>query len=85
MPTDPRALAVARGLLASPDGEDAAKAFAAAGARRRTLERRFAAETGMTLGAWRREARLLHALRLLAVGEPVTMFRRALGSTPGRY
>jgi AraC-like DNA-binding protein len=67
----------------------------------RTLERLFVRETGLTFGAWRQRARLLEALRLLAGGESVTatavavgfastsafvtMFRRALGETPGRY
>src|SRR5258706_16382650 len=34
----------------------------------RTLERRFAQETGLTVGRWRRQARLLDALRELAAG-----------------
>jgi len=67
----------------------------------RTLERLFQEETGMTFGKWRQQLRLLHALRLLAGGESVTtvafavgyestsafiaMFRRAFGTTPGRY
>lgn len=71
------------------------------GASVRTLERLFRAETGMTFGRWRQQARLLHALQLLATGESVTaagfavgfastsafvaMFRRALGHTPGRW
>ena len=41
-----------------------------AGASRRTLERLFQKETGMSLGRWRQQARLLHAMRLLARGEP---------------
>ncbi len=67
----------------------------------RTLERRFLAETGMSLGSWRRHSRLLHALRQLAMGEPtkaaaqtagyrtasafVAAFRQMFGQTPGRY
>lgn len=67
----------------------------------RTLERRFAVETGMTLGAWRRHARFLLALRLLARGVPVkavasdagyrsqsafvAAFRETFATTPGRY
>jgi AraC-like DNA-binding protein len=55
----------------------------------------------MSLGRWRQQARLLHAMRLLARGEPVTStalevgyestsafiaaFSNALGTTPGRY
>jgi transcriptional regulator GlxA family with amidase domain len=37
----------------------------------RTLERRFLSETGMAFGQWRRHARFLQALRLLAQGMPV--------------
>lgn len=74
---------------------------AAAGATRRTLERRFAAETGVGIAQWRQRARLAHALQLLAAGTPVTevavavgyatpsaftaMFRSRLGAPPTRY
>jgi AraC-like DNA-binding protein/mannose-6-phosphate isomerase-like protein (cupin superfamily) len=67
----------------------------------RTLERLFQSETGLTFGKWRQQLRLLHALRLLAAGRPVTtvalevgyesasafifMFKRTLGVTPHRY
>jgi AraC-like DNA-binding protein len=72
-----------------------------AGASARTLERLWNAETSLSFAAWRQQARLLRALEQLAAGEPVTsvaldlgyetpsafiaMFRRALGTTPGRY
>ncbi len=71
------------------------------GASRRTLERLFRAETRLTLGRWRQRLRLIHALRRLATGRSVTrvsldlgydspsafvaMFKRELGTTPGRY
>jgi AraC-like DNA-binding protein len=61
----------------------------------------FHKETGMTFGKWRQQLRLLHALKELAAGKPVTsvalevgyespsafiaMFRRTLGTTPFRY
>jgi AraC-like DNA-binding protein len=67
----------------------------------RTLERRFHAETGMTLGRWRRHQSLLAALERLAIGDPikavaaqsgyatpsafVAAFRSCFGTTPGRY
>lgn len=67
----------------------------------RTLSRRFVAETGLTFAQWRQQARLLRALERVADGAPVTtiafelgyenvsafidMFRRATGTTPGRY
>jgi AraC-like DNA-binding protein len=72
-----------------------------AGASPRTLERLFRAETGLAVGAWHQRARMLRALELLAAGEAVTRtslslgyesasafvaaFRRAFGTTPGRY
>ena len=90
MPRDPRALRFAKSL-----------AFKKAGASRRTLERIFRAETGMSLGQWLRRQKLLEALRRLAAGEAVNavalelgynsasafiaMFRRELGHTPTRY
>jgi AraC-like DNA-binding protein len=102
MPRDERALCAARIIQDAPGGSASLDAVARrAGASRRTLERLFRAETGMTLGRWRQQARLLHALRLLAAKEPVTavalavgyespsafvaMFREALGTTPSRY
>lgn len=101
-PGDPRARRAADALRADPGGQRTmARVSRAAGASRRTLERLFVEETGMTLGRWRRRARLVEALRLLAAGEPVTRvalevgyatpsafvsaFRRELGRTPGRY
>ena len=67
----------------------------------RTAARRFVAETGFSFSEWRQRARLLQAIEWLAAGRAVTvvaldlgydnvsafiaMFRRALGTTPGRY
>lgn len=67
----------------------------------RTLERRFEAETGMTIGRWRRRARMQRAVELLAGGASVkataaalgyggasafiAAFRAAFGETPARY
>ena len=72
-----------------------------AGASRRTLERLFLRETGLTFGRWRQRLRLIRSLELLASGQSVTAaasgvgyestsafvsaFRRELGTTPGRY
>ena len=72
-----------------------------AGASARTLERLFERETSLAFGGWRQQARLLRGLEQLASGEAVTsvaldlgyetpsafiaMFRRALGTSPGRY
>jgi len=67
----------------------------------RSFARHFLAETGLTFGAWQRQARLLRALELLGTGLGVgdvsftlgyespsafiAMFRRAFGTTPARY
>ncbi|WP_175694814.1 AraC family transcriptional regulator [Burkholderia ambifaria] len=72
-----------------------------AGIGARTMSRRFVAETGLTFAQWRQQARLLRALEKIADGVPVTtialdlgydnvsafidMFRRAMGTTPGKY
>ena len=102
MPRDPRALKAAEILRGRPGAGDSLDRIArSAGASKRTLERSFRAETGMGLGRWRQQLRLLHALRLLAEGESVTnvaldtgyrstsafisMFKKALGATPFRY
>ena len=67
----------------------------------RTLERRFLAETGMSLGRWRRRGSLLAAIERLAAGASVKQagaaagyaapsafvaaFKAEFGETPGRY
>jgi len=71
------------------------------GATRRTLTRLFHSEIGMSFGQWRQQIRILESLRRLAVNDPVTtvaldlgydspsafisMFKKALGKTPGQY
>jgi AraC-like DNA-binding protein len=102
MPRDPRALRVATHIRDNPGDRATLAALAkAAGASLRTLERMFLAETRMTLGRWRQQARLLLAVRMLAGGESVTAtalevgydstsafieaFTSVLGTTPGRY
>lgn len=99
-PKDPRARTLADLMAASPFG-GLDELAAGAGASRRTLERLFVAETGMPIARWRRQLRLVQALRLLGAGHSVTdvahrvgyatpsaftaMFRVELGRTPGRY
>jgi AraC-like DNA-binding protein len=102
MPRDPRALRVAMRIRDRPgDRATLASLARVAGASRRTLERVFQADTRMTLGRWRQQARLLLAVRMLAGGESVTStalevgydstsafieaFSSVLGTTPGRY
>jgi AraC-like DNA-binding protein len=102
LPRDARALRVALRLRDDPANTANVENIAReAGASRRTLERAFRNETGMSVGRWRQQARLLHAMRLLAAGEPVTStalevgyesvsafiaaFSNVIGKTPGRY
>jgi AraC-like DNA-binding protein len=99
-PRDPRAKDFAELLAASPAASLDDLAILS-GASRRTLERLFVAETGMPIARWRRQLRLVQALRLLGAGHRVTevahlvgyatpsaftsMFRAELGQTPARY
>lgn len=102
LPTDERAKRAVDWLRTHADDPGLIKQMAKRVATSpRTLERIFRDETGMTFGRWRQQLRLLHAMRLLAGGQPVTsvalevgyespsafvaMFRRTLGTTPRRY
>jgi AraC-like DNA-binding protein len=99
---DPRLRRVTQALAEEPaDNRSLALWARAAAASERTLARLFLAETGRSFGDWRRQARLLKSLSLLAAGAPVTSvaldlgyagpsgfiqaFRRQFGTTPGRY
>jgi AraC-like DNA-binding protein/mannose-6-phosphate isomerase-like protein (cupin superfamily) len=101
MPGDERALALARYVLEQPLSGDSVDGLAKRhGVARRTLERRFRDETGMSFGMWRQKARLLDSIRLLAEGRSVTdaaldcgyssvsafiaAFKGTFGYTPGR-
>lgn len=100
LPVDARARKAAELLDAAPTTA-LARVARAAGASLRTLERLFLRDTGIPLGRWRRRARVIAALRLLADGTSITAtatdvgyatpsafvaaFRRELGTTPGRY
>lgn len=102
LPRDPSALAVARRILSSPgDGATLPALCGRVGASRRTIERRFRDETGTSLGQWRRQARLQHALLGLGAGRQVSAvaaeagfasvsafvsaFGGAFGVTPGAW
>lgn len=102
MPRDARARAVADAVLADLAGPDRFGTMArSAGASRRTIERLFAAETGMSPARWRARARIVVAVGMLARGQPVSRvaagvgyaspsafvaaFRRELGEAPGRW
>jgi AraC-like DNA-binding protein len=71
------------------------------GLSQRTLERLITSETGMSFGRWRQQLNIMLALQRMAggstvqqvafdlgyesVGSFIAMFRKALGSSPGRY
>ena len=72
-PRDPRALRVAKALLADPgDQRPLEEICKTVGGSKRTIERLFQVETHMTFGKWRQQLRLMQGLRLLAGGEKVT-------------
>jgi AraC-like DNA-binding protein len=100
-PSDPRAVRIAALLEKSPASAQPLKTLARqAGASKRTIERLFKADTGVSFQQWRQRLRVIHALRLLASGDSVTsvaldvgyastsafiaMFKRELGTTPRR-
>lgn len=101
-PLDSRALCVAQTILADPGSrQPLARLCGASGASTRTVERLFLDETGITLGKWRQQVRLMKAMCLLGEGAKVThaaleagygtpsafiaAFRRSLGSSPTLY
>lgn len=102
LPEDDRALAVARHILACPTAEETLDDLSRRyGAGRRTLERLFSRQTGLSFGLWRQKVRLLDSIRLLAEGKSVTeaaldtgyasvsafiaAFKNTFGCTPARY
>jgi AraC-like DNA-binding protein/quercetin dioxygenase-like cupin family protein len=101
-PSDPRAARVANVFLKEPGiSQTINDVCRQAGACKRTIERIFRTETGMTLGRWRQQLRLIHSLQLLAQGVKInnvalevgysspssycSMFKNALGTTPRLY
>lgn len=101
-PTDPDLLTVCAALAAAPDDASTLDEWAARlSVNPKTIQRRFARQTGMTFGQWRQQARLLAALEQLACGAKVvdvalnlgynspsafaTMFKRQFGVTPSAY
>jgi AraC-like DNA-binding protein len=101
-PTDPRALRIANLLSENPaDQRTLSVLCKVAGASKRTIERIFQEDIGMTFAGWRQQLRLMHAMVLLTEGAKVThaalesgystpsafisMFRKSMGTTPTQY
>lgn len=100
--SDPRTVRIAQILMTDPaDGRTLTQLCRVTGASKRSIERLFQQEIGMTFGKWRQQLRLMQGMRLLAEGAKVThaalesgygtpsafisMFRKALGTTPTSY
>jgi AraC-like DNA-binding protein/quercetin dioxygenase-like cupin family protein len=100
--SDPRVVRITDILVRDPgDARTLAQLCRVVGASKRSIERLFQQEVGMTFGKWRQQLRLMQGMRLLAEGAKVThaalesgystpsafisMFRKALGTTPTSY
>lgn len=99
MPTEQRLIKLTQYLWQQPDEHiDLAAWSLQLGMAKRTLIRHFQQQTGLSIGQWQQQLRLLLALEKLAAGESVTqialnlgyqslsafiaMFRRYMGSSP---
>ena len=101
-PADERLRRICARIAEQPDDVSTLADWAAMlGIDVKTIQRLFARETGMTFGQWRQQARLLHGLERLAVGDKVVdvalalgydspsafaaMFKRQFGETPTAF
>jgi AraC-like DNA-binding protein len=101
LPSEAHALAIAQHVLMSPCVNESLDLLSRRyGAGRRTVERSFRNETGMSFGLWRQKVRMLDSIRLLSEGKSVTdaaldtgyssvsafiaAFKNTFGCTPGR-
>lgn len=101
LPRDSRAERAASRILMHPGTPLAELALERhSGAARRTLERLFTADTGLSLGAWHQRASIIHSLSRLAQGDNVAQaavaagysspsafiqaFKSVVGTTPGK-
>ena len=99
MPKDARARTLAESVIANPKAPSALDAECRkAGMSTRTMQRVFRREIGTDFETWRRQARLMKAVELLAAGRSiketafavgyrqastfVASFRKSLGMTP---
>ena len=102
LPSDPRVVAICERLQQALDDPSTLADWATHfGITTKTIQRLFSAQTGMTFGRWRQQARLLRALELLAGGEKVldtalslgydspsafaAMFKKQFGQAPSAF
>jgi AraC-like DNA-binding protein len=102
LPRDARARKLVDQLFANPSDRRPLDGLCSrSGASKRTIQRLFLEETGMSFSKWRQRLRLISAMQRLAAGEAVTtvaletgynsasafvaMFRKQVGMTPGHY
>lgn len=102
MPSDPRVRRICQSLERHLDDASTLATWAGRlGVDVKTIQRLFVAQTGMTFGRWRQQARLLRALELLASGQKIidialelgydspgafaTMFRKQFGQAPSQF
>jgi AraC-like DNA-binding protein len=100
--SDPWLVRSAEIFITNPrDSRTLAQLCRVSGASKRSIERLFQQEIGMTFGKWRQQLQLMPGMRLLAEGAKVThaalesgystpsafisMFRKVLGTTPSSY
>ncbi len=100
--SDPRLVRISAIYIKDPsDDRTLAQLCRVSGASKRSIERLFQREIGMTFGRWRQQLRLMQGMRLLAEGAKVTdaavesgystpsafisMFKKTLGMTPTLY
>jgi AraC-like DNA-binding protein len=101
-PHDARAMRIVDVLAGQPgDGRTLEELCRVCGATKRTIQRVFLEQTGMTFARWRQQLRLLHGLERLAHGDKVSsaalaagyrsasafisVFQKQLAATPIRY
>jgi AraC-like DNA-binding protein len=77
-PSDPRARKLADMLRSNPSEQLPLETLSAqCGASKRTMQRLFTDESGMSFNRWRQRARLIHALQSLAAGDDISLGLRA--------
>jgi AraC-like DNA-binding protein len=85
LPADPVVRAIATAVMSDP-ASSLDTHLQRAGASRRSSERRFRIETGMSIGQWRTRARILAAVALLSEGDSVTRVAMDVGyATPSSF